>query len=55
MKTKRFIPALLILALCTGAQAQEDQDAYETEMTAQIQVSEAFVRLAEAQSRYAEI
>ncbi len=53
MTTKRYILVLLILALCIGAQAQ-DQDVYEAEREAQIQVSEAFVRLAETQTRYAE-
>ncbi len=54
MKAKRYIPAFLILALCTGAQAQAPQDVYDQHRNAEIQVSEAFVRLAETQTRYAE-
>ena len=51
MTTKRYILAFLILSLCTGVQAQ---NVYEAEMEAQLQVSEAWMRLAESEARYAE-
>ena len=53
MTAKRYILALLILALCPGAYAQ-GQHVYEAEREAQIQVSETWVMLAEAEAKYAE-
>ena len=64
MTAKRFIPAILILALCTGAQAQDAYEAdfateadfaHQADFDAQIKITEAVVRLAEAHAHSAEV